>query len=223
MKAILQSEFVYVRSFLALMWAIFAIVYAFFCWFAQSPMLAPVLCVMLPLSVAFAFLDFDTASGWGRYRAALPFSRRDIVVGRYAMILLSAVAAVVIAIASGVLGNVVGSMVSAEFEAMPVFELMATCICFTAAVLLFAACVQPFLIKFGSAKGSPLAASVFLLGFALVAAASSQVLDAPAIYAAAAWAGANACLALAAISAASVLALAVSCVISLRIYEHKDL
>lgn len=223
MKALLQSEFAYVRSFCGVMLAIFAIVYVFFCWFLQSPMLAPVLCIMLPLSLVFAFLDFDANGSWERYRAALPFSRRDIVVGRYILILLSAVAAVAIAFVSGVAGNVVGSMVSAEFEEMPAFQFAATSICFAAVVLVFVACAQPFLVKFGSQKGSSLAILVFLLGFALIFAASSQVSDASTVCSVAGWIESNAGLALAGISAVGVLALAISCAISLRIYEHKDM
>lgn len=221
MKAVLQSEFAYVRGFLAVMLAIFAILYAFFCCFVQSPMLAPALCVILPLSAVFASLDSDAASGWGRYRATLPFSRRDIVVGRYAVILLSAVAAIVIAFASGMLGNVIGPMVVAGFEAMPASVLAATCICFTAAVLVFVACAQPLLMKFGNEKGLPLAMLVFLLGFAMIAVVSSQVVDA--VHAPAGWVEANAGLVLVGIGAVGVLALAISCVISLRIYERKDL
>ena len=217
MKAILQTEFSYVRSTLLAALGTFVIVYAFLCWSLQTPAMMSVLCAMEPLLIMFTFMNADMANGWGRYRAALPFSRRDIVVGRYTAILLFAAATIAAAFVLGMAGNVIGP------AAMPAFELAATCICSTAVVLVLVACMQPFLVKFGNAKGVRYATLTFLLVIGLGIAALSQVLDAPIMYEVADWIEANAGPMVAGIAAIGALALAASCVISLRIYKRKDL
>ena len=182
MKAILQTEFTYVWSTLLAALGTFVIVYAFLCWSLQTPAMVSVPCAMEPLLIMFTFMNADMANGWGRYRAALPFSRRDIVVGRYAAILLFAAATIAVAFVLGMAGNIIGPAAIAEFEPMPAFELAATCICSTAVVLVLVACMQPFLVKFGNAKGVRYATLTFLLVIGLGIAALSQVLDAPMMY-----------------------------------------
>lgn len=223
MKAILQTEFAYVWSTLLAALGAFVIVYAFLCWSLQTPAMVSMLCAMEPLLIMFTFMNADMANGWGRYRAALPFSRRDIVVGRYAAILLFAAATIAAAFVLGMAGNVIGPAAIAEFEPMPAFELAATCICSTAVVLVLVACMQSFLVKFGNAKGVRYATLAFLLVIGLGIAALSQVLDAPMMYEVADWIEANAGLMVVGIAAIGALALAASCAISLRIYSRKDL
>ena len=223
MKAILHMEFAYIRSTLLASLVTFVIVYVFLTQTLQTPTVVSVLCAMEPLLVLFTFMNADMANGWGRYRAALALSRRDIVVGRYATILLSAAATIVAAFALGMVGNLVGTMAITEFEAMPAFELAATCVCSTAAALAIVAFMQPFLVKFDNAKGVRYATLAFLVIVALGIAALSQILDAPMLYAVADWVEANAGLLVAGIAAASAVALAASCAISLRIYKKKDL
>lgn len=144
MKAILQTEFTYVWSTLLAALGAFVIVYAFLCWSLQTPAMVSMLCAMEPLLIMFTFMNADMANGWGRYRAALPFSRRDIVVGRYAAILLFAAATIAAAFVLGMAVNVIGPAAIAEFEPMPAFELAATCICSTAVVLVLVACMHRF-------------------------------------------------------------------------------
>lgn len=223
MKAILHMEFAYMRSTLLASLVTFVIVYVFLTQTLQTPTVVSVLCAMEPLLVLFTFMNADMANGWGRYRAALPLSRRDIVVGRYATILLSAAATIVAAFALGMVGNLVGPMAITEFEAMPAFELAATCVCSAAAALAIVAFMQPFLVKFDNAKGVRYATLAFLVIVALGIAALSQILDAPMLYTVADWVEENAGFLVAGIAAASAVALAASCAISLRIYKKKDL
>ena len=182
MKAVLQMEFAYLWSTNAASLATFFVMYVFLTQTLQTPTMVSVLCAMEPLLVLFTFMNADMANGWGRYRAALPLSRRDIVVGRYATILLSA-----------------------------------------AAALAIVAFMQPFLVKFDNAKGVRYATLAFLVVVALGIAALSQVVDAPMLYEVADWIETNIGLIVAGVVAASALALAISCVISLRIYAKKDL
>lgn len=134
-----------------------------------------------------------------------------------------AAATIAVAFVLGMAGNIIGPAAIAEFEPMPAFELAATCICSTAVVLVLVACMQPFLVKFGNAKGVRYATLAFLLVIGLGIAALSQVLDAPMMYEVADWIEANAGLMVVGIAAIGALALAASCAISLRIYGRKDL
>ena len=58
---------------------------------------------MTPFFLTFTFAGYDAMNGWERYRATLPLSRRDIVLGRYANVLACSVVA---AAASVVIGLV---------------------------------------------------------------------------------------------------------------------
>ena len=206
MKAIVQSEFAYLRTFVPSSLAIFVLVYVFLCYSLQTSAMISILCAMEPLLALFGIANSGMVNGWDRFRAALPFSRSDVVVGRYLAILLSSVVTVVIAFALGMVGNVAGSAVVPGFDDMPLFELAATCICSAAISLVLVACMQPFLVVIG-------------LGIAWL----SQVLDAPMMYEVADWIEANAGLMVVGIAAIGALALAASCAISLRIYKRKDL
>lgn len=223
MKAIVQSEFAYLRTFVPSSLAIFVLVYVFLCYSLQTSAMISILCAMEPLLALFGIANSGMVNGWDRFRAALPFSRSDVVVGRYLAILLSSVVTVVIAFALGMVGNVAGSAVVPGFDDMPLFELAATCICSAAVSLVLVACMQPFLVKFGNAKGLRYAVLAFLVVIGLGIAWLSQVLDAPMMYEVADWIEANAGLMVVGIAAIGALALAASCAISLRIYKRKDL
>lgn len=223
MKAVLQMEFAYLWSTNAASLATFFVMYVFLTQTLQTPTTVSVLCAMEPLLVLFTFMNADMANGWGHYRAALPLSRRDIVVGRYATILLSAAATIAASVVLGMAGNVVGPMAISDFEPMPICELVGTCLCSAAAALAIIAFMQPFLVKFDNAKGVRYATLAFLVVVALGIAALSQVVDAPMLYEVADWIETNIGLIVAGVVAASALALAISCVISLRIYAKKDL
>ena len=149
MKSVLQSEFAYIRTTFAATIISFAVVYIVL--YFSTKLMAPLsaLCAMEPLLFLFTFASADAANGWGRFRAALPVSRRDIIAGRYTMLLLLSIATIVACIALGTLTNVLAGSLSADFECLPAIEIAGICVTTTAAMLIIVAFVQPFLIKSG--------------------------------------------------------------------------
>ena len=98
MKAAFLSELAIVRTFVLSFIGILAFVFVFICWTMESAAgAAAVVCAMTPMLIMFSLMGYDDQNGWLRYRAALPFARRDIITSRYATILACAAAVVVCA------------------------------------------------------------------------------------------------------------------------------
>ena len=223
MKAVLQSEFAYIRTTFAATIISFAVVYIALCFGMKSAAPLSALCAMEPLLFLITFASVDAANGWGRFRAALPVSRRDIIAGRYTMLLLISIATIVACIALGALTNVLAGSVSADFECLPAIEIAGICVTTTAAMLIIVAFVQPFLIKFGNVAGVRYAMiAFFVCAFALIGCINYL---APSDFLATAgqWMDENIGLFVIICAAVALTAYAISGVISLRIYQRKDL
>ena len=88
MKAAFLSELAIVRTFVLSFIGILTFVFVFICWTMESAAgAAAVVCAMTPMLIMFSLMGYDDQNGWLRYRAALPFARRDIITSRYATIL----------------------------------------------------------------------------------------------------------------------------------------
>ncbi len=223
MKAILQSEFAYIRTTFAATIISFAVVYIALCFGMKSAAPISALCAMEPMLFLFTFASGDATNGWGRFRAALPVSRRDIIAGRYTMLLLISVVTIVACIALGALTNVLAGGVNADFECLPAIEIAGICITTTAAMIVIVAFVQPFLIKFGNVTGVRYAMiAFFLFAFAFIGCINYLV---PSDFLAAAgqWMDENIGLFVIICAAVALTSYAISGAVSLRIYQRKDL
>ncbi len=223
MKSVLQSEFAYIRTTFAATIISFAVVYIALCFSMRSTISVSVLCGIEPMLFLSTFASGDAANGWGRFRAALPVSRRDIIAGRYTMLFLIAIATIVACIALGALANVLAGSVNASFECLPAIEIAGICVTTTAVMLIVIAFVQPFLIKFGNVAGVRYAMiAVFVFVFALIACIYYLV---PSDFLAAAgqWMDENIGLFVVICAAVGLVSYAISGVVSLRIYQRKDL
>ena len=223
MKAILQSEFAYIRTTFAATIISFAVVYFVLCFSMRSATPISALCAIEPMLFLLTFASDDTANGWDRFRAALPVSRRDIIAGRYTMLLFISIATIVACIALGALTNVLAGGISDSFECLPVIEIAGICVTTTAAMLIIVAFVQPFLVKFGNAAGVRYAMiAFFVFVFALIVCINYLV---PSDFLAAAgqWMDENIGLFVIICAAVGLVFYAISGAVSLRIYQHKDL
>ena len=223
MKAVLQSEFAYIRTTFAATIISFAVVYIALCFGTKTAAPLSALCAMEPLLFLITFTSADAANGWGRFHAALPVSRRDIIAGRYAMLLLISIATIVVCIALGALTNVLAGSVSADFECLPAIEIAGICVTTTAVMLIVVAFVQPFLIKFGNVAGVRYAMiAFFVFVFALIACINYLV---PSNFLAAAgqWMDENIGLFVVICAAVGLVSYTISGIVSLRIYQRKDL
>lgn len=164
MKAAFLSELAIVRTFVVSFIGILAFVFVFICWTMESAAGASaVVCAMTPMLIMFSLMGYDDQNGWLRYRAALPFARRDIITSRYATILACAAAVVVCASALGIVLNGTLPRFLEGFEAAGPIEIISSSVAATMAVLIIAAIVEPFLVKFGNTKGIRYLMCVFIL------------------------------------------------------------
>lgn len=223
MKAMLQSEFAIIRSMGPSLAATFAVVCVFICWAMKTPAMMCAVCAMYPMIITFSLMGYDTTNGWERYRAALPLSRRDIIAGRYASVLVTSVVAIVAAVALGFASQMLLAHVFDDFEQVAPAELASACVASTALVLAIAACMMPFMVKFGNTKGVRYAACAFMLAFCLDAVIIGQFIDPSAMLAATEWIDSHGALLVGGLCAAATALYAASCAISMRIFQKKDL
>lgn len=164
MKAAFLSELAIVRTFVLSFIGILAFVFVFICWAMESAAgAAAVVCAMTPMLIMFSLMGYDDQNGWLRYRAALPFARRDIITSRYATILACAAAVIACASILGIVLNGALPRFLEGFEAAEPIEIISSSVAATMAVLITAAIVEPFLVKFGNTKGIRYLMCVFIL------------------------------------------------------------
>ena len=223
MKAILQSEFAYIRTFAPATIGLLLLVCVFLSWSTTSTEATCSVCAVMPMLVTLTCATADETSGWGRYRAALPHARRDVIAGRYLAVLLMATATTVATIAIGTaLDALVGPFI-ADFTHTTLPDAVISCTLSTVIGLIICAIVQPFFVKFGVGKGMRyVMVALFACIFVVIGFVQDQ-LDERTLMLVGRWLDANLPAALAATAAAALALLALSCAISLRIYQRKDL
>lgn len=224
MKAAFLSELAIVRTFVLSFIGILAFVFAFVCWAMESAAgAAAVVCAMTPMLIMFSLMGYDDQNGWLRYRAALPFARRDIITSRYATILACAAAVVVYASALGIVLNGALPRFLEGFEAVGAIEIISSSVAATMAVLIIAAIVEPFLVKFGNTKGISYLMCVFILAGCIGVVILTNFLAPDVMQSILAWIDAYSWPLFIALIIVALDIYAASCFISIRIFQAKDL
>ena len=224
MKAAFLSELAIVRTFALSFIGILAFVFVIICWTAESAAgAAAVVCAMTPMLIMFSLMGYDDQNGWLRYRAALPFARRDIVASRYATILACAAAVIVCASVLGIALNGALPRFLEGFEAAGPIEIISSSVAATMVVLIIAAIAEPFLVKFGNTKGIRYLMCVFILAGCIDVVILTNFLAPDVMQSALAWVDAHSLALFVALTVAALAIYAASCFISIRIFQAKDL
>lgn len=224
MKAAFLSELAIVRTFVLSFIGILAFVFVFICWAMESAAgAAAVVCAMTPMLIMFSLMGYDDQNGWLRYRAALPFARRDIITSRYATILACAAAVVVCASALGIVLNGTLPRFLEGFEAAGPIEIISSSVAATMAVLIIAAIVEPFLVKFGNTKGIRYLMCVFILAGCIDVVILTNFLAPDVMQSILAWIDTYSWPLFIALIIVALGIYAASCFISIRIFQAKDL
>ncbi len=245
MKSIIKCEWNTLRTFMPSV----AITVALVCVFlviggnAVSGMSSG--CVMTALLVASSLCGYDDQNGWFRYRSLLPFSRRELVVGRYATVLLVSLAmgAALVALVAiaGVIPGAAGLGLEMDGPLTHVYAIVAS----EGIGLLVVSIALPLYFKYGAMKGARFVACIGAIVGAIVVGAVSIRVDVEATHAGVAatmagsaislsvssdalapvgvWAESNFCLLMVAFTLASLAIYAASCGLSIIILEKKDL
>ena len=173
--------------------------------------------------LTFSLTSYDDQNGWKRYRASLPFSRRDVVAARYGLILLTSLATAACAAVLGVAINAILPSLIHDFETMPAIEIAAGSFTATFSVIVMVAIGEPLLIKFGATKGVRYLMCFAVLSFCICLAILKQTFDPMLLHNLDTWADAHLSLLFISLTVVSLALFAASCAISTAIYQRKDL
>ena len=130
---------------------------------------------MSPIMVMSSLASYDNQNGWERYRATLPFTRKDIVCARYLCIIvfsaLMACAAALLNIIALPLFDGMG--ISSTGQA--IFEIMSASFASMLISLVLVFLTQPLFFRFGHMEALRLSVGLFaLLGCLIMATLSSS-------------------------------------------------
>ena len=237
MKAAFLCEFATIRNALAQM-AIIYLIIGVVVGIAMESSVAMVACIsaMTPFLVVFTLSGYDDANGWERFRACLPISRSAIVLGRYAIVLLSSIAmaafAVVVALALAQLAPILplaeGAAEGLIAQSDPL-TLVASALAGTSIILLVTALILPFVLRFGMTKAMRIVPVVIVLLFVV---AVPLVSDSLSNLAGDGWLAdfivfandsSNLLIVMTAISVGVLIIYAISCAAAARLYRRKEL
>lgn len=224
MKAALKSEFAILGTFMpafAVMLVPICVIMAF----AIGNCISAVACVsaMAPMILMFSLTSYDDQNGWRRYRASLPFSRRDVVAARYGSILLASLLTAACATMLGIAINAILPSFMHDFETMQTIEIAAGSLTATFSVIVMVAVGEPFLVKFGATKGVRYLMCFAVLAGCICFAIAGQMLDPVLLESFGVWADAHLSLLFVSLAVVSLALFVASCVISTAIYQRKDL
>lgn len=224
MKAALKSEFAILSTFIPAFAAILVPICAIMV-FAMGNCISAVACVsaMVPMILILSLTSYDDQNGWKRYRASLPFSRRDVIAARYGSILLASLATAACAAVLGIALDAILPSFIHDFETMPTIEIAAGSFTATFSVIIMVAVGEPFLVKFGATKGVRCLMCFAVLAGCICFAIAGQALDPALLERFGAWADSHLSLLFTLLAIVSLALFAASCTISTAIYRRKDL
>lgn len=113
MKAMLWSDLLVAKKYFVQQIILCLVIAVFVCVMTENVYVGmPVASVMMPFSLAFTIIALDERGNWEQFRLALPLSRTDVILGRYASL-------VVLALIGLVLGFIILGLVVAAATLFP--------------------------------------------------------------------------------------------------------
>ena len=134
--------------------------------------------VMIPYLFFYTLAVGDESSGWEKMRATLPMSRKQVVLGRYAVVGSLIVAAFVVALATGVavmaiagaIPNAPDWLARLAFSPERLGNAVASGVLGAACSLLFCAATLPFAFRFGITRSTRVYPILAVLAFVMASA-----------------------------------------------------
>ena len=181
---------------------------------------------MSPIMIMNSLAGFDNQNGWERYRATLPFSRKDIICARYLCIVVFSAMMACAAVLLSIVTLPLFSSVGIPSIGQAIFEIAAASATSMLISLMMVFLAQPLFFRFGHMDALRLSVGLFaLLGCLAMATLSSSN---PISNWLMSIAGANpdsavlGCLC-AGIAALALALCAISCTVSTKVYRVRDL
>lgn len=181
---------------------------------------------MSPIMIMNSLASFDNQNGWERYRATLPFSRKDIICARYLCIVVFSAMMACAAVLLSIVTLPLFSSVGIPSIGQAIFEIAAASATSMLISLMMVFLAQPLFFRFGHMEALRLSVGLFaLLGCLAMATLSSSN---PISNWLMSIAGANpdsavlGCLC-AGIAVLALALCAISCTVSTKVYRVRDL
>ena len=181
---------------------------------------------MSPIMIMNSLAGFDNQNGWERYRATLPFSRKDIICARYLCIVVFSAMMACAAVLLSIVTLPLFSSVGIPSIGQAIFEIAAASAASMLISLMMVFLAQPLFFRFGHMEALRLSVGLFaLLGCLAMATLSSSN---PISNWLMSIAGANpdsavlGCLC-AGIAVLALALCAISCTVSTKVYRVRDL
>ena len=181
---------------------------------------------MSPIMIMNSLAGFDNQNGWERYRATLPFSRKDIICARYLCIVVFSAMMACAAVLLSIVTLPLFSSVGIPSIGQAIFEIAAASATSMLISLMMVFLAQPLFFRFGHMEALRLSVGLFaLLGCLAMATLSSSN---PISNWLMSIAGANpdpavlGCLC-AGIAALALALCAISCAVSTKVYRAREL
>lgn len=153
MKSIVKCEWAILRTYLPSIVITAALVCFFFVLGSGEMAGACGAGVAATLIVASSFAGYDDQNGWMRYRGALPFSRRELVGGRYAIVALVGLAIGLGCIALAYVSGGVLSLAGHDVEQAVLTDLLLAVLAAEGLGFIIVSIALPFYFKFGGVRG----------------------------------------------------------------------
>lgn len=154
MKGILIKDGIVLKSqaksfiFVYAVWGVMAVMYKNFYF------LSGFICI-LSLMVPLNTIAYDEKAGWDKYALTMPVSRKNMVIGKYAVGIISGAMAMLLSVAA------------ALFVGEKILEVLISCAAVFAVSVMMISVVLPIIFKFGVEKGRLVFMGVSVL-FALI-------------------------------------------------------
>lgn len=181
---------------------------------------------MSPIIIMNSLAGYDNQNGWERYRATLPFSRKDIICARYLCIIAFSAVMACTAVLLNIIALPFFDHTGIPSTGQTVFEITIASAASMLISLMMVFLAQPLFFRFGRMEALRLSVGLFaLLGCGTMAILSSSN---PISIWLMSFAGANpdpaviGCLC-AGIAALAFMLFAISCTVSTKIYRARDL
>lgn len=181
---------------------------------------------MSPIAVMNSLAGFDNQNGWERYRATLPFSRKDIICARYLCIIVFSVVMACAATLLNILALPLFDHMGIPSAGQTVFEIATASAASMLISLMMVFLAQPIFFRFGHMEALRLSVGLFALLWCLAIATLSS--SNPISNWLMSIAGANpdpavlGCLC-AGIAVLALALCAISCAVSTKVYRVRDL
>lgn len=180
MFVMIRSDFITMKSSLLQLFGLCVLIMIFIC-IGTGTLIAGVaaVCAMIPFMYIFSIVAYDEMNGWERFRLTLPISRKQVVLGRYAsIVIVMLLGDALMVVLSGIVIGVLQGLPQMPFDISliegydPVRD-AGHVLMISAAMLFATACSMPLFMRFGMTKGTRLAplllvlimvAALFLIG-----------------------------------------------------------